>query len=168
MHCITLKPCSPGTEERHYPGPSFPYGAPPNPFPNHGTLEACRFGVHPRICLQCRRHRIYRFDPWIGKIFRRRKWQPTPVLLPGESHGRRSLVATVPGVERVGNNWVTKHSTSLPFFMALDVNTKHVSSRLTGTDGSQKSVAHVIQSWTGSPLALAQVGNIGLGVSSPS
>ena len=28
---------------------------------------------------QCRRHR---FDPWVGKIHGRRKWQPTPVLLP--------------------------------------------------------------------------------------
>ena len=25
------------------------------------------------------------FDPWVGKIPWRRKWQPTPVLLPGES-----------------------------------------------------------------------------------
>ena len=32
------------------------------------------------------------FDPWVGKIPWRRKWQPTPVFLPGESHGRRSLV----------------------------------------------------------------------------
>ena len=31
-------------------------------------------------------------DPWVGKIPWRRKWQPTLVLLPGESHGRRSLV----------------------------------------------------------------------------
>ena len=37
---------------------------------------------------QCRRHR---FDPWAGKIPWRRKWQPTPVFLPGESHGQRSL-----------------------------------------------------------------------------
>ena len=61
---------------------------------------------------------------------------------------------------------MTNHST--PFFMALDINTKHVSSRLMGTDGSEKSVALVMQSWTGLPLALVQVGNIGLGVSSPS
>ena len=33
-----------------------------------------------------------RFDPWVGKIPWRRKWQPTPVLLPGESHGRRGRV----------------------------------------------------------------------------
>ena len=32
------------------------------------------------------------FDPWAGKIPWRRQWQPTPVLLPGASHGRRSLV----------------------------------------------------------------------------
>ena len=32
------------------------------------------------------------FDPWVGKISWRREWQPTLVLLPGESHGQRSLV----------------------------------------------------------------------------
>ena len=32
------------------------------------------------------------FDPWIGKILWRRKWQPTPGSLPGESHEQRSLV----------------------------------------------------------------------------
>ena len=39
-------------------------------------------------CRSCKRHR---FNPWVGKIPWRRKWQPTPVLLPGESHGQRSL-----------------------------------------------------------------------------
>ena len=42
-----------------------------------------------RICLRCK---IPRFDPWVGKIPWRRKWQPTPVSLPGKSHGQRSLV----------------------------------------------------------------------------
>ena len=37
---------------------------------------------------QCRRHR---FDPWIWKTPWRRKWQPTPVFLPGESQGQSSL-----------------------------------------------------------------------------
>ena len=32
-----------------------------------------------------------RLDPWIKKIPWRRKWQPTPVSLPGKSHGQRSL-----------------------------------------------------------------------------
>ena len=32
------------------------------------------------------------FDPWVGKIPWRRKWHPTPVLLPGKSLGWRNLV----------------------------------------------------------------------------
>ena len=36
------------------------------------------------------------FNPWVGKIPWRRKWQPTPVLLPGKSHGWRSLVCYSP------------------------------------------------------------------------
>ena len=32
------------------------------------------------------------FDSWVGKIPWRRKWQPTSIFLPGESHGQRSLV----------------------------------------------------------------------------
>ena len=31
------------------------------------------------------------FNPWVGKIPWGRPWQPTPVFLPGESHGQRSL-----------------------------------------------------------------------------
>ena len=40
---------------------------------------------------QCKRHKRHRLDPWVGKIPWRRKWQPTPVFLLGESHGQRSL-----------------------------------------------------------------------------
>ena len=36
------------------------------------------------------------FDPWVGKIPWRIKWQPTPVFLPGESHGQRNLVGYSP------------------------------------------------------------------------
>ena len=42
------------------------------------------------------------FDSWVGKIPWRRKQQPTPVFLPGESHGQRSLAATV---HRVAKSW---------------------------------------------------------------
>ena len=34
---------------------------------------------------QHRRLKGFRFDPWVGTIPWRRKWQPTPVFLPGES-----------------------------------------------------------------------------------
>ena len=42
---------------------------------------------------QCRR---YGFDTWVRKILWRREWQPTPVLLPAESHGQRSLAGYSP------------------------------------------------------------------------
>ena len=51
-------------------------------------------GSDGRVCLQCRRTG---FEPWVQKIPWRRKWQPTPVLLPGTSHGQRSLAGTVHG-----------------------------------------------------------------------
>ena len=44
---------------------------------------------------QCRRFKRREFDPWVGKLPWRREWQPTPVFLPGESHGQKSLWATV-------------------------------------------------------------------------
>ena len=46
-----------------------------------------------KICLQCRRPG---FDSWVGKTPWRRKWQSTPVFLPGKSHGERSLAGYSP------------------------------------------------------------------------
>ena len=37
-----------------------------------------------------------RVHPWVGKVPRRRKWQPTPVLLPQKYHGWRNLVGYSP------------------------------------------------------------------------
>ena len=37
-----------------------------------------------------------RFNPWIGKLSWRRKWQPTPVFLPGKPHGWWNLVGYNP------------------------------------------------------------------------
>ena len=57
------------------------------------------------VC-QCRR---CRFDPWIRNIPWRRKWQPTPVFLPGKPHGQRSLVGCSPwGCKRVRHDLATK------------------------------------------------------------
>ena len=42
-----------------------------------------------------------------------RKWQPTPVFLPGESHGGRSLVGYNPRQRRVGHDWAISLSLSL-------------------------------------------------------
>ena len=54
---------------------------------------------------QCRRHKRHRFNLWVGEIPWRRKWQPTPVFLPGKSYGQRSLVGYSPwGHKRVGHD----------------------------------------------------------------
>ena len=45
---------------------------------------------------QCRRHKKCGFDPWVRKIPWRRKWQPMPEFVPGESHKQRSLVGCSP------------------------------------------------------------------------
>ena len=42
---------------------------------------------------QCRRSRL---DPWVRKIPRRRKWQPTPVFLPGKFHQQGRLAGFSP------------------------------------------------------------------------
>ena len=38
----------------------------------------------------------YRFDPWVRKVVCRRKWLPSPVFLPGELLGQKSLVGCSP------------------------------------------------------------------------
>ena len=45
---------------------------------------------------QYRRHKRHGFSPWVRKIPWRRAWQPIAALLPGESHGQRSLVGYSP------------------------------------------------------------------------
>ena len=63
-----------------------------------------------RIHLQSRRPR-FRFHPWVGKIPWRRGCLPTPVFLPGESHGQRSLAGYSPGGcrELVTTEWLSTH-----------------------------------------------------------
>ena len=48
-------------------------------------------GSGKELTYQCRRQRRRGFDPWVRKIRWRRKWQPTPLFLPGKSYGKRSL-----------------------------------------------------------------------------
>ena len=56
---------------------------------------------------QCRRQESHR---WVGRIPWRSKWQPTPVSLPGKSHGWRSLGSYSPGgLKRVGQDLMTKN-----------------------------------------------------------
>ena len=59
------------------------------------------------------------FDPWVGKILWRRKWQPIPVLLPGKLHGWRSLLGYSP--------WGPKEldTTERLHFLSLELLTVH-------------------------------------------
>ena len=51
------------------------------------------------------------FNFWVWKIPWRRKWQPTPVFLPGEPHGQRSLAGYRPqGCKELDRTDVTEHS----------------------------------------------------------
>ena len=46
-----------------------------------------------------------RFDSWVRKIPWRREWQPTPVFLPGECHGQKSLADYSSwGLQRIRHN----------------------------------------------------------------
>ena len=47
----------------------------------------------PVIATRCRRHG---FNPWVRRIPWSRKWQPTPIFLPGKSHRQTSLVGYRP------------------------------------------------------------------------
>ena len=58
-----------------------------------GLLRWC--SSEESVC-QFRRCRRRRFDPWMGKIPWRKKWQPIPVFLPGKSSGQRSLAGYSP------------------------------------------------------------------------
>ena len=57
------------------------------------------------INCQCRRRG---FDPWVEKIPWGRTWQPTAVLLPGQSHRQRSLSYSLWGHRRAGQDWAAK------------------------------------------------------------
>ena len=62
---------------------------------------------------QCRRLQRCIINPWIRKIPWRRARQPTPVFLPGESHGQRSLVGYGPqGHKELDTTEVTQHGTA--------------------------------------------------------
>ena len=64
--------------------------------PSGGGGVLPRWLKQERISLQCRRCKRLGFSPWVRKIPWRKAWQPTPVFLPGESHGQKSLAGYSP------------------------------------------------------------------------
>ena len=70
------------------------------------TLADGASGKEPAC--QCRGCKSCGFSPWVRKIPWRRTWQLTPVFLPGESHGQRSLEGCSPRGCRESD--VTQHA----------------------------------------------------------
>ena len=67
------------------------------------------------------------FDPWVGKIPWRRKWQLTPESLPGKSHGQRSLVGCSPwGRKESGTTEQLTLNNALNFFSLHGVRIEEV------------------------------------------
>ena len=62
--------------------------------PRMYPLDVWGFPGKESAC-QCRRHKTQEFAPWVKKIPWRRKWQPTPVFLPGKSRGGGAWRATI-------------------------------------------------------------------------
>ena len=59
-------------------------------------------------------------DPWVGKIPWRRKWQLTPVFLPGKSHRQRSLVGYTPRGSKESDRTERLHFTIFNIFLVLE------------------------------------------------
>ena len=64
------------------------------------------------------------FDPCVGKIPWSKKWQPSPIFLPGKFHGERPCRLQSRGSQRVGHGWVTKHTAQHSCFI-LEINVYH-------------------------------------------
>ena len=66
---------------------------------------------------QCRR---CEFNPWVRKSPWRKNWQPTPVFLPGKSHGQRYLAGYSPwGCKRIGHGLATKQQSSILLYFYI-------------------------------------------------
>ena len=74
----------------------------------HSLIMGSRWLNGKEATCQCRR---CEFSPWVGKIRWRRAWQPTPVFLPGEFHGQRSLAGYNPWghKELATAEWMSMH-----------------------------------------------------------
>ena len=71
-----------------------------NPSGASGKESACQY----------RRQKRHSFDPWVRKIPWSREWQPSPIFLPGEFYGQRSLAGCSPWGHKELDLWVHVHT----------------------------------------------------------
>ena len=104
------------------------------PFPKNSVwIGDLWLGGKESAC-QHRRRKRHEFNPWVKKIPWRRKWQSTPVFLPGKSHGQRSLVGFSPWAhERVRHNLATKQQNKGDLYY-------HKTSSIIGFGGRKKGM----------------------------
>ena len=87
-------------------------------------------------------------DLWVGKIPWRRKWQPTPVFLPGESHGQRSLAGYSPsGHKRVRHNLATKQKQTMLGLSSFFVDNFRISRHTIITSSVNKDCFTSFMNW---------------------
>ena len=102
-----------------------------SPASSSATLPATCFSLALRIYQVLSHLKRQGFNPWVWKIPWSRKWQPTPVFLPGESHGQRSLAGYSPwGQQRIRNDWVLHGWGSFPpqgLFLCLQLSSSCLS-----------------------------------------
>ena len=101
----------------------------------------------------CQRHR---FKPWIGKILRNGKWQPTPILVFGKFHAKRSLAGYSPwGFKELTwlSNWAYNHDYYINHF-PLHVDQEATVKTGHGTTNRFKIVKEVHQNCILSPYFL--------------
>ena len=90
---------------------------------------------------QCWWYRRHGFDPWVRKIPWRRKWQPTPVFLPGESHGQRSLVGYSPWGRKESDMTERTHTHKLRFKDSRRFDQCHTASKWLSLDSNTRNLA---------------------------
>ena len=88
---------------------------------------------------RCKRHG---FDPWVEKIPWRRKWQPTPVFLPGNSMDRGAWQATVHEVTKSGNNYACTSQNCLFIFSLLGLELSNNIKGIIGKVAEKAMVPH--------------------------
>ena len=76
-----------------------------------GSRRLPRWQSGEEFTCQFKRHRRHGLCLWVGKIPWSRKWQPTLVFLPGESHGQRNLVGYSPWGRKESDTteWLSMH-----------------------------------------------------------